>query len=113
MTTKIIKEPVDITENVSMRVYMIPDYSPTESRIIYNNVNHILADGVRFWDMFVDMSDPVDYSSYPKVGMSDDTATWLFHHIMLPISIAEYAWKYLLMPVPNNPLKTQEGPDQT
>ena len=43
---KTLAEPVDIFDNIPIRVYMIPDYSPTESKIVFNDVNHIAADGV-------------------------------------------------------------------
>ena len=46
-------DPIDITENAPMRFYLIPDYSPTESKVVFIDVDHILADGVGFWNMFI------------------------------------------------------------
>ena len=67
---------------------MIPDYSPTESKIVFNNVNHIHGDGVAWWSFFINVSEAKDWSAYPNVGVDLDLPTKLYHHAMLPISVA-------------------------
>lgn len=53
---KRLSQPLNLSENVSYRWYLIPDYGPNESRIIWF-FDHMCFDGRSVWSIFNEMRD--------------------------------------------------------
>jgi hypothetical protein len=58
---------IDQMDFASYRFYMIPDYSPTEGRIIHI-CNHCNLDGISVWSMYAAIDKDYDFKNLPRVS---------------------------------------------
>ena len=93
---QMIMKEFDIENSFSYKYLLIPDWSPTESRVLFL-ASHLMMDGVSLVSMFLTMSPEVDFSNGPKLA-PPSFASKILYELMTPFSLVKLGIEYLSYP---------------
>ena len=98
-----MNEQVSMTDGVTIRWLLIPDYSETESFIIYFG-NHAYIDGVQFFSMLQAMTVEKDFRQLPRVSPPSIWAN-ILSFILTPYATLRVALHLITLPYERNCIK--------
>jgi hypothetical protein len=86
----------DPTDNVQWRCWLFPDYTETESVMIYK-VHHCIGDGISLVMMFANLCDTPDIQTFPQITMRFPLWQRVLINLLVPfmiafIAIRQFCW---------------------